>query len=85
MNRSLPFRLVPLLAAALAATPGWAAPSSRGPKPIQLTYRGGPLIQHVQVATLFWGPDWKGSALTGYFNSFFEALFADGRYTANLA
>jgi hypothetical protein len=85
VKRSRNFRLVPWLAAALAATPVGAAPGSRTPKPIQLTYHGGPMLQHVQVATLFWGSDWKGNALSGYFNGFFQALFADGRYMANLA
>jgi hypothetical protein len=52
---------------------------------INLTYRGGRLIEQVKVATLFWGSSWKSSSLTGYFNSFFPALFADARFMANLA
>jgi hypothetical protein len=47
------------------------------------TYHGGPLLQHARVATLFWGPD--ESDVPGYFNRFFQALFADGRYMANLS
>src|SRR5262249_4732898 len=46
---------------------------------------GGPLIENVKVATLFWGSSWQGNSLTGYFNGFFRTLFADGRYMANLA
>jgi hypothetical protein len=47
------------------------------------TYHGGPLLQHVRVATLFWGPGPSG--VSGYFNRFFQTLFADGRYMANLS
>ena len=52
---------------------------------IQLTYRGGALLQHVQVSTLFMGRAWQGSDYPGYVNHFFQALFADGRYMANLS
>src|SRR5690242_3510064 len=75
---------VPLLSAVLVARPAGAAPSSTLPT-IKLTYRGGPLIQHVKVSTLFWGASWKSSSLAGYFNGFFSNLFADGRVMANLA
>ena len=50
-----------------------------------MKYHGGPLLRRVRVITLFWGPDWKQSALSAYFNSFFKALFSDGRFMANLA
>jgi len=43
------------------------------------------MLQNVQVATLFWGSDWKGSPLTDYFDGFFKSLFADGRYLSNLS
>ena len=59
--------------------------STSVPAPVQLIYRGGPLIEHAQVRTLYWGANWKDSSLTSYFNSFFQALFADGRYMSNLA
>jgi hypothetical protein len=85
LKRSVPFVLASLLAGFLAATPAMAAPASRAPRKIQLTYHGGPLLQNVQVATLYWGADWKDNALTGYFEGFFKALFADGRYLANLS
>lgn len=75
---------VPLLSATLGVPRALAAPTTKLP-PIQLTYRGSRLIQHVKVATLFWGASWKSSSLTGYFNRFFQALFADGQYMANLA
>jgi hypothetical protein len=55
------------------------------PPPIALTYRGGPLLPHVRVVTLFWGAAWDGSPLPRYFNNFFGTLFADGRFMANLA
>jgi hypothetical protein len=82
--RRLSLFLVPLLGAALGARPAGAAPPSRLPA-INLTYRGGPLLQNVKVATLMWGASWKSSSLTGYFNSFFSTLFTDGRFMANLA
>lgn len=85
MPKSFSLRLVPLLAAALTAVPAGAAPASRTPNRVRLTYHGGPLLQNVQVATLFWGSDWKANDLTDYFNGFFRALFADRRYLANLA
>src|SRR4051794_11063482 len=52
LKRSVPFVLASLLAGFLAATPPLAAPASRAPRKIQLTYHGGPLLQNVQVATL---------------------------------
>jgi hypothetical protein len=62
-----------------------AAPRNRKLPAINLTYRGGRLVQNVRVATLFWGSNWSGSQLPGYFNGFFQALFANGRFMANLA
>ena len=86
MKRSLPFSLVLLLAAALTAAPGWAQrPPRSSLNHIQVAYNGGPLLQNVEVVTLFWGPDWKSNALPDYFNGFFKALFTDGRFMANLA
>jgi hypothetical protein len=77
---------VPLLSATLGAQPAGAAPTpTLTLSTIQLTYRGGPLLPHVKVSTLFWGASWKSSSLTGYFNNFFPTLFADGRFMANLA
>lgn len=52
---------------------------------INLTYRGGALLEHVQVSTLFMGKAWQGSPYPNYVNHFFKDLFADGRYMANLA
>jgi hypothetical protein len=71
--------------AAAAPSPRFARAGTRQSPPIRLTYRGGPQIQHVKVATLFWGSSWKSSSLTGYFDGFFRALFADGLFMANLA
>ena len=86
MRRPLPIYLALLLAAALCALPSSArAQSASDPGPINVTYHGGPLLQRVRVATLFWGPSWKTSRLPAYFNNFFRALFADGRFMANLA
>jgi hypothetical protein len=61
--------------------PAVPASTSR-PNPV---YHGGALLQHATVATLFWGSDWGQKPLPGYVNGFFQALFADGRYMANLA
>jgi len=86
MNRPVSLACGLLAAAGLATLPPAAtARASRTPPPITFTYRGGPLLPHVRVVTLFWGPAWSGSTLPAYFNSFFRALFADGRYMANLA
>jgi hypothetical protein len=52
---------------------------------INVTYHGGPLLQHVQVSTLFMGQEWQGSRYLGYLNGFFKALFDDGRYMATLS
>jgi len=86
--RSLFLFLVLLLGATLGAGcplgVAGAAPTPKLPA-IHLTYRGGPLIQQVKVATLFWGASWQSSSLTSYFNSFFRTLFTDGRFMANLA
>jgi hypothetical protein len=84
LKRLVPFVLVSLLAGSLAATPTLAAPASRPARP-QLTYHGGPMLQNVQVATLYWGAAWKENPLSGYFDRFFKDLFADGRYLANLS
>jgi hypothetical protein len=76
--------LISLIGAMLGARPPQAAAQSQLP-PIQLTYRGGPMLSNVKVAALFWGSSWKSSSLTGYFGGFFRALFADGLFMANLA
>jgi hypothetical protein len=52
---------------------------------INVTYRGGPLLQHAKVATLFWGTEWQKGSGVAYLNGFFKALFDDGRYVANLS
>jgi hypothetical protein len=56
---------------------------------INVQYNGGPLMKNVQIVNLFWGPGWKQDAkqhdLAVYLNSFFQDLFADGRFMANLA
>jgi hypothetical protein len=80
---SLSFSMLAAAGLFLCPRSGFARPPT--PPPINLTYRGGPLLPHARVATLFWGSYWSGSSLPGYFNSFFSALFADGRYMANLA
>ena len=40
---------------------------------INLTYRGGALLQHVQVSTMFMGKAWQGSKYPSYVNHFFHA------------
>jgi hypothetical protein len=87
-QRALWLLLVPLVGMVLVAGcplgAASAAPASALPS-IQLTYRGGPLIQNVKVVTLFWGSSWSRGSLPGYYNGFFRALFADGRFMANMA
>jgi hypothetical protein len=84
MRRVNSIRLAVLLAGALAALPvgGRAVNDS---DQIEVKYHGGPLLQHVRVATLFWGRYWIQKHVTDYFTGFFQALFTDGRYMANLA
>jgi hypothetical protein len=55
------------------------------PDSINLTYHGGPLLQNVKVATLFWGQGWDGSAARDFLNSFFKELFDDKGFMANLS
>jgi hypothetical protein len=81
---SLSFSLMAAAGLFLCPRSSFARPSHT-PPPISLTYRGGPLVSHVRVVTLFWGSYWSGSSLPAYFNNFLGALFADGRYMANLA
>ena len=86
MKRHVSLSLGLLAAAGLVLLPrGGFARAARTPPPIKLTYRGGPLLPHLRVVTLFWGSAWSGSSLPAYFNGFFHTLFADGRYMANLA
>jgi hypothetical protein len=52
---------------------------------IQVIYHGGALMQHVKVVPLLYGSSWKGKTTPAYLKGFFQTLFADGRYLANLA
>src|SRR5262245_26092095 len=78
------FSVVALLASvALPAARTAYAQTAAG---INLRYWNGPVIQHVKVANLYWGPYWAtASADVSYFDNFFQALFADGRFMANVA
>ncbi|HET8627366.1 MAG TPA: hypothetical protein VFL91_08095 [Thermomicrobiales bacterium] len=61
-------RIVPLHLPGAAPAPG---------PPPQLTYRGGPLIQAVEVFTVFWGAAWQQSpqdALAQRLNQFFDTI-----------
>jgi hypothetical protein len=73
---------------ALGALPGVAgADTTPLPSQVNVQYHGGPLLQHVQVSTLFVGPWWdnEGRELRDYLNQFLTDLFADRRYMANLS
>jgi hypothetical protein len=52
---------------------------------INVTYHGGPLLQNVKVATIFWGQEWQRGRGVDYMNGFFKAMFDDGRYLVNLS
>src|SRR5437016_3786410 len=83
---SLPraFATAALIASALLPVPRTA--HAQASPALNFHYWNGPLVQHVKVANLFWGPYWaSASADVSYFNNFFQALFADGRFMANLA
>ena len=92
MRRAFSLRCAALLAGALALLPVLARAdqgSNLDLDHINLQYHGGPLMEHVRVATLFWGQSWrqdeKQRELGDYMNGFFQDLFADGRFMANLA
>jgi hypothetical protein len=92
MRRAFSLRWAALLAGALFLVPGIVRAdqgSDLDLDHINLQYNGGPLIEHVRVATLFWGSSWrqdqKQRQLSDYMNGFFQDLFADGRFMANLA
>ena len=59
-----------------SVAPGSAAPPNSPLDHINITYRGGPLLQNVKVSTLFWGSSWSGSPTPAYLTRFFTALFA---------
>src|SRR5438132_1147598 len=92
MRRAFSVRCAALLAGAFLVLPVLAR-ADNGPgldlDHIKLEYNGGPLLEHVRVATLFWGWSWRQDQqqrqLGDYLNGFFQDLFADGRYLANLA
>ena len=73
-----------LAASSLFAGAG-AARTAQDLNNINVTYRGGALLQHVKVSTLFWGQQWQGSSGPDYLNGFLKALFDDGSFMANLA
>jgi hypothetical protein len=83
-TRSLRFFLAALAAASLLCF-SRGAPAQADLTSIDVTYFGGPLIQHVHVFTLFWGQIWKGTGYPDYMNNFFKALFADKRFMLNLS
>jgi hypothetical protein len=92
MRRAFSLRCAALLAGALVLLPVLARAddaSNLDLDHINLQYHGGPLLERVRVATLFWGPSWrqdqKQRQLGDYLNGFFQDLFADGRFMANLA
>jgi hypothetical protein len=66
-----PIRVVPLHTADELATAAHDAPPPPAPN---LTYRGGPLLDAVEVFTVFWGSAWEGaqSGLAQSVNSFFD-------------
>jgi hypothetical protein len=59
-----------------AGTPTAAAAAVAPAAAPQLVYRDGPLLAHVEVFTLFWGPAWQGpeNALTTQLNQFFDFI-----------
>src|SRR5205809_3343147 len=92
MRRAFSLRCAAVLVGALVLLPVLARAdqgSNLDLDHINLQYNGGPLMEHVRVATLFWGQSWrqdqKQRQLGDYMNGFFQDLFADGRFMANLA
>jgi hypothetical protein len=83
-NLALTLTTLVLAAGTLVSCPG-TVPAAEDLSHIHLSYRGGRLIQHVQVATLFWGRQWQRSTTPAYLSAFFTALFVDGGFMANLS
>jgi hypothetical protein len=57
------------------------------PANVQLTYRGGPLLQNVKVQTVFWGTKWStpsGASMLAKLNEFFGTIL-DSPLIAQLA
>lgn len=52
---------------------------------VNVSYHGGALLRHAKVAPLLYGSSWQGGQGAAYVKGFLQALFADGRYLANLA
>src|SRR5205807_27537 len=78
------FAAAALLTSALLSVP--RASQAQASPAINFHYWNGPVIQHVKVAALYWGPYWASDAAdVSYFNNFFQVLFNDGRFMANLA
>jgi hypothetical protein len=74
MVREDAIRIVPVHTQDELARPQGEAPP---PPAAQLTYRGGPLLESVQVFTVFWGTDWGSGTpadLTGHLNTFFDTI-----------
>ena len=56
-----------------------AAPAHAPAPPPELTYRNGPLLEAVEVFTVFWGAWWQsgdGATLAQQLNDFFDAILA---------
>lgn len=67
-----PIRIVPLHLPSELYRP---APGIVAPAAAQLTYRGGPLLEAVEVFTIFWGSAWQTSPpsdLASQINDFFK-------------
>jgi hypothetical protein len=73
------------LALGLTAAAGPAVRADVALDGIKMTYHGGRLLQHVKVVPLLFGSSWVRRSTPTYLKNFFNALFSDGRYMANLA
>jgi hypothetical protein len=83
---SLPLFLAGVLAATLCCLSG--PTRAEDLSHIRFEYNGGPLIQQVHVVNVYYGKQWNESKYSEYIDSleeFFQLLFDDGRFMANLA
>lgn len=85
MRSLIPARFSAMLLGAFLIIPGAVQAQSGSFDDVHVSYHGGPLLQNVEVSTLFWGSYWRQNSLADYFNGFYQALFADGGYLQNLA
>jgi hypothetical protein len=76
-GRGDPIRIVPLSLPDAVHRPTPEAAAAGAAAAPRLTYRNGPLLEAVEVFTIFWGTDWQSAgnaALSSQINQFFDYI-----------